>query len=112
MMPPISRDLLIHDVDLNAVEKNKFGEETDRLIDHLYFVRIEPSNEVVVTNDNANVQCTGKMFVDSCNTIPVGVPIVVGNTVVWDGNRYRVRKVDQYFDNVRLHHTEVLLSDG
>ena len=112
MMPPISRDLLVHDAELNNVVRDKFGSETDELIEHLYYVRLEPSQKVIVSSDNADIQCSALMFVDSVNTIPVGIPISVGNSILWEGKRYRVQQVNPFYDNVRLHHTEVLLSDG
>lgn len=112
MMAPISRKMLIHNATLNRVVRDKFGTETDELVAQLYYVRLESSSEVIVTSDNANLQCTGKMYVDSVRSIPIGVQIEVGNSIVWNGERYRVQRVASYYDDTRLHHLEVLLSDG
>lgn len=111
-MLPIPLRLLIHEATLYETEKNDYGAEQDKLVAALKYVRFEPSTRIVHTADNADVQCVATMFVDAVSSWPVGVRVYVGNSVVWEGRRYKVQNVQRFYDENRLHHLEVELSDG
>lgn len=111
-MLPIPIGMLIHEAALNEVITDKWGAEQDKLLFRLEHVRFEPSTRIVHTGDNADVQCTALMFIDSVSSWPIGVTPSVGNSVVWEGRRYKVQDVQRLYDENRLHHLEVELSDG
>lgn len=111
-MLPIPLRLLIHEATLNEVDKNDYGAEQDKLIATLKYVRFEPSTRIVHTADNADVQCVSTLFIDAISSWPVGVSPAVGNSVVWEGRRYKVQDIQRLYDDNRLHHLEVELSDG
>lgn len=111
-MLPIPLRLLIHEATLNEVVTDKWGAEQDKLRFHLKQVRFEPSTRIVHTADNADVQCTATLFIDAVSSWPIGVTPDVGNSVVWDGRRYKVQDVQRLYDERKLHHLEVELSDG
>lgn len=112
-MLPIPLRLLIHEATLNEViPADNWGAEQDKLIAQMKHVRFEPSDKVVHTSDNADVQCTAKLFIDAVSSWPLGVTPSVGNSVVWDGRRYKVQMVHRLYDDMRTHHLEVDLSDG
>lgn len=111
-MLPIPLRLLIHEATLNEVVIDDLFAEQDKLLAQMYHVRFEPSTRVVVDSNGADVQCTATMFFDSVSSWPVDCVISVGNTIIWEGRRYRVRDVQRLYDDNRLHHLEVELSDG
>lgn len=111
-MLPIPLKLLIHSATLNEVEADKWGAEQDKLISALHHVRFEPSTRIVHTANNSDVQCTATLFIDSVSSWPVGVSPSVGNSVVWEGRRYIVQDIQRLYDEHKLHHLEVELSDG
>ena len=111
-MLPIPLRLLIHDAVLNEVETNSWGAEQDKLLYNLKYVRFEPSTRIVHTSDNADVQCVATLFIDAVSSWPLGVTPSVGNSVLWEGRRYKVQHVQRLYDDNRLHHLEVELSDG
>lgn len=111
-MRPIPLRLLIHEARLNDVVMDNFQSEQDSLAAMLYRVRFEPSTRVVTGANGQDVQCTATLFVDAMNSYPQGVTVSVGQSVVWDGRRYKVQDVQRLYDDRRLHHLEVELSDG
>ncbi|MDY4007494.1 MAG: putative minor capsid protein [Candidatus Limiplasma sp.] len=111
-MRPIPLRLLIHTVLLNNVERDDYGKETDKLVATLQRVRMEPSSQVIVNSNGTDVQCSATLFVDSRLSWPVGQEIKAEQSVLWEGRRFRVQAVNPLFDDARLHHLEVLLSDG
>ena len=64
------------------------------------------------TANNADVQCTANLFIDAVSSWPLGVSPSVGNSVVWEGRRYIVQDIQRLYDEHKLHHLEVELSDG
>ena len=111
-MLPIPLRLLIHEATLNEVERSDYGAEQDKLITQLYHVRFEPSTRIVHTADNQDVQCVAKLFIDGVSSWPVGVSPSVGNSVIWEGRRYKIQAIQRLYDDRGLHHLEVELSDG
>ena len=111
-MLPIPLRMLIHEATLNEVERNDYGAEQDKLIATLKYIRFEPSTRIVHTTDNADVQCTATMFIDAISSWPVGISPSIGNSVVWEGRRYKVQDIQRLYDDNRLHHLEVELSNG
>lgn len=111
-MLPIPLRLLIHEATLNEVVRDDYGAEQDKLIASLKYVRFEPSTRIVHTADNADVQCVSTLFIDSVSSWPLGISPTVGNSVVWEGRRYKVQDIQRLYDDNRLHHLEVELSDG
>lgn len=111
-MLPIPLRLLIHEATLNEVERDDYGTEQDKVIAQLKYVRFEPSTKIIHTADNADVQCTSKLFIDAVASWPIGVSPSVGNSILWDGRRYKVQLIKRLYDENRLHHLEVELSDG
>lgn len=112
MMLPIPLRMLIHEAMLNEVTSDKWGAESDKVVAHLKHVRIEPSDRIVRTSNNADVQCTATLFIDAISSWPIGITPSVGNSVLWEGRRYKVQDVQRLYDENRLHHLEVELSDG
>lgn len=111
-MLPIPLRLLIHEATLNEVEKADYGAEQDKLIATMKYVRFEPSTRIVHTADNADVQCVATLFIDGVSSWPIGVTPTIGNSVVWEGRRYKVQDIQRLYDDNRQHHLEVELSDG
>lgn len=111
-MLPIPLKLLIHSATLNEVETDKWGAEQDKFAYALHHVRFEPSTRIVHTANNADVQCTATLFIDAVSSWPLGVSPSVGNSVVWEGRRYIVQDIQRLYDENKLHHLEVELSDG
>lgn len=111
-MQPIPRGLLIHSAQLNDVERDSFGKEEDRLVAVLERVRVEPSDKIVVNEYGTDIQCSAVLFIDARSSTPAGVSVDVGQSVVWDGRRYRVQDVQRFYDNRKYHHMEVALTDG
>lgn len=112
MSRPIPVSLLIHSAALNDVITDNYQAEQDNLAAMLYHVRIEPSERVVTNANGTDIQCTAMMFVDAQNSQPPGIVISVGQSVVWEGIRYKVADVQRLYDETKLHHLEVELSDG
>lgn len=111
-MLPIPRGLLIHTVQLNDVIRDPFGMEEDKLAAVLGRVRIEPTDKIVVNEYGTDIQCTATLFIDAKSSTPEGVSVNVGQTVIWDGRRYRVQDVQRFYDQRKYHHMEVSLTDG
>ena len=112
-MLPIPLKLLIHEAVLNEVVKvDSWGTEQDNYLHMLKYVRFEPSTRIVHTGNNSDVQCTATLFIDAISSYPTGVSVSVGNSVIWQGRRYIVQDVQRLYDEHRLHHLEVELSDG
>lgn len=111
-MLPIPLRLLIHEATLNEVVRDDYGAEQDKMIAQLKYVRFEPSTRVVRTADNADVQCTATLFIDAVSSWPVGVSPSIGNSIIWEGRRYRIEDIARQYDENRLHHLEVALSNG
>lgn len=111
-MLPIPLRLLIHEALLNEVVRDDYGAEQDKLIASMKYVRFEPSTRIVHTADNADIQCVATLFIDAVSSWPLGVAPTIGNSVVWEGRRYKVQDVQRLYDDVRFHHLEVELSDG
>lgn len=112
MSRPIPTRLLIHNAVLNDVVRGEYGEEQDKIAANLRQVRFEPSTRVVTTANGSDVQCVATLFVDGVNSFPRGVSITIGQSVLWEGRRYRVQDVAREYDERKLHHLEVELSDG
>lgn len=111
-MLPIPLKLLIHSATLHEVTRDDYGAETDKLIDTLYHVRFEPTDRITRDANGADVQLTAVMFYDAVSSHPVGLSPSVGNSILWDGRRYIVRGIKRLYDDYRLHHLEVELSNG
>lgn len=111
-MRPIPLGLLCHTVQLSNVERDDYGDETDVLVATLHRVRVEPSAQVLVNNNGADVQCSATLFVDARRSWPVGVRVLPEQAVLWEERRFRVQAVYPLFDGRKLHHCEVALSDG
>ena len=111
-MLPMPLRLLIHEAVLNEVESDSWGAEQDKFLFNLKQVRFEPSTRIVHAANGKDVQCTATLFIDSISSWPLGVTPSVGNSVVWEGRRYKVQDVARLYDDNRLHHLEVELSDG
>lgn len=112
MSRPIPARYLIHSATLNDVVMDNFQAEQDSLAASLEQVRFEPSTRLITTANGQDVQCTATLFVDAINSYPQGVTVSVGQSVVWDGRRYKVQDVQRLYDENKLHHLEVELSDG
>lgn len=111
-MRPIPVSLLIHSATLNDVSLDENFSQLDTEVAALHQVRFEPSTRVVVGTDNADVQCTAMLFFDAISSIPQGLEIKVEQSIIWEGRRYIVQAVRPLYDNRKLHHLEVDLSDG
>lgn len=103
---------LIHSASLYEVVKDEYGPVQDKLISNLARVRFDPMTSLVKTANGTDIQCTALMFFDSVNSYPQNVQISVGNAILWDGMRYIVQDVERLYDEGKLHHLEVVLSDG
>lgn len=111
-MLPIPLRLLIHEATLNEVERSDYGGEQDKFVAQMKYVRFEPSTRIVHTADNTDVQCVATLFIDSISSWPLGITPSVGNSIIWEGRRYKVQQVQRLYDDNRQHHLEVELSDG
>ncbi len=111
-MRPIPLGLLCHTVQLSNVERDDYGAETDVPVATLHRVRLEPSAQVLVSNQGMDVQCSATLFVDARRSWPVGVRVLPEQALLWEGKRFRVHAVYPLFDGRKLHHWEVALSDG
>lgn len=112
MSASIPAHLLIHSATLFDVEKDQWGDAQDKIVSELVRVRFEPSTRIIANANGTDIQCTATMFVDSVNSYPANVSISVGQAILWDGARYIVRDVQRLYDEIKLHHLEVELSDG
>lgn len=111
-MRPIPVRLLMHTADLNNVVRDDYGAEKDVLAARLERVRIEPSARVVTSASGQDVQCVATLFVDARASWPQGVEVETGQSLIWEGRRYRVADVARLYDDRRLHHLEVELTNG
>lgn len=112
-MRPIPLKLLIHEATLNNIVTDDYQNEQDQLATALYRVRFEPETRLVKNAGGVDVQCTALMFFDMINSWPVGATFDVGKqSIVWDGRRYHIEDVQRLYDENKLHHLEVYLSDG
>lgn len=112
MSAAIPAHLLIHSATLFDVVKDEYGPTQDKLASELVRVRFEPSTRVIASASGADIQCTARLFVDMVNSYPANVVISVGQAILWDGQRYLVQDVRRLYDEIKLHHLEVDLSDG
>ena len=111
-MLPIPLRMLIHEAVLNSVTTDEWQAEQDKFLHNLKYVRFEPSTRIVHTANNADIQCTATLFIDAISSWPIGVVPEIGNSVIWEGRRYKVQDVQRLYDDRKLHHLEVELSDG
>lgn len=112
MAAAIPAHLLIHSATLNDVIKDEWGLVQDKLVSELVRVRFEPSTRLVKDANGEDIQCTALLFVDMVNSYPANLVISVGQSIVWDGQRYIVQDIHRLYDEIKLHHLEVDLSDG
>jgi hypothetical protein len=107
---PIPKRLLIH----SAVLKSPTGTDAwqDRTWNEtpLRFVRLDPSEKVVMTKDNTEVQLTSTLFYDCKNSDPPGIRFSHGQKIKWNGREYTVETAEEMYDERRLHHWEVGLT--
>jgi len=112
-MRAIPRALLIHTVTLNKVNTGRYGDETDVFIAKLEHVRVEPSNKKVISATGEEIQLTATLFIDAANSTPKNIAVSTGQSVVWEGQRYKVEVVERLYDTRKqYHHMEVGLHGG
>lgn len=112
MSAAIPAHLLIHSASLNDVIKDDYGFVQDKLVSELVRVRFEPSSHVIKNAYGEDIQCSALLFIDMVNSYPANLAISVGQSIVWDNNRYIVQDIHRLYDEIKLHHLEVELSDG
>lgn len=107
-MKPIPKKLLIHTVQLRAVnDKNAWGNETLGDPIELKNVRLEPSTKYVKDKDHNEIQLAAMLFFDIHNSRPHGQIFNDGQVLVFNGERYRIQLVEPLYDGRRLHHYEL-----
>lgn len=112
MAAAIPAHLLIHSATLFDVEKDQWGDSQDKIVSELVRVRFEPSTRLIKDAYGTDIQCTALLFVDMVNSYPANLVISVGQAILWNGQRYIVQDVRRLYDEIKLHHLEVDLSDG
>lgn len=111
-MLPMPMRLLIHSATLNNVVVDENLNEQDNFVVQMYHVRFEPSTRVIVARDNTDVQCVATLYIDAVKSQPQDLVVSIGQSIVWDGNRYKVADVARLYDEGKYHHMEVELTDG
>lgn len=104
--------VLIHGCSLYNVDIDDYRNETDKLVANVMRVRIDPGTKIIKDSKGTDVQVSATLYYDERNSAPRGVRFLVGQAIVFDGERYRVADVQRFYDSVRLHHQEVALIDG
>lgn len=111
-MRPMPVKLLIHAATLYDVVRDEWQNETDKLKAVVERVRIEPSQKIIVDANGSDVQCAATLFYDNRVSLPHGLYFEVGQSLFFEGDRYRVADVQCFYDGRRMHHQEVTLIDG
>lgn len=112
MSRPIPANFLIHSATLYNVVKDDYGLAQDNYVASLVHVRFEPSTRIIADANGTDIQCSAMMFFDAVNSYPQNVSFGVGQAILWEGERYIVQDIQRLYDEAKLHHLEVELSDG
>lgn len=105
MVKPIRRNLLIHSVIYKKyIEADMWGNTQAEPIT-LSNVRVEPKEILVTGTDNRQVNCNAILFHDTTFSTPCDW--VLESKVVFNNREMTVKAINEYYDDTRLHHTEV-----
>lgn len=107
-MRPIPKKLLIHAVTLSRLSGNdRWGKDTELVVEELDHVRMEPSDRVIRDKNNAEVQLAATLFYDCKNSRPAGVEFQTDDIIAFNEEKFRVQSVEPLYDERCLHHYEL-----
>lgn len=112
MLRSLPVSMLCHTCTLNDVVRDDYQNEYDRFVANLERVRLEPSVQRIIDAAGQDVQCAAVLYFDARVSTPHGQTFDIGQSIVFDGDRYRVADIQRLYDRNRLHHLEVTLIDG
>jgi len=108
MVRHIPKRLLIHTVShkytrtLDAFQKETFsGTRT------IKYVRMDPSSSIVISKENQQIKLTSLLFYDCLNSSPRDVVFILDEVIVWNGQDFRIKVIDQIVDDHGTHHFEL-----
>jgi len=109
-MKPLPKHWLIH----SAVLKTQTGEDgwqnptyKEQTVSR---IRVEPSGRFATDKENRQIQLAATLFYCCRNSVPHDIKFVEGQSLVFDGRKYRVETVEELYDAHHLHHYEVGLA--
>lgn len=107
-MRPIPRSLLIHSAILQLPAGIDVWQRpiNPASID-LSYVRIDPSNKIIINNDNTEEQLSSTLIYDCHNSRPLGINFEPEQIVTWQGRDYKVITTEPLYDGSKLHHWEL-----
>lgn len=99
---------MIHTIFLHKViEKDRWGKGKLDNGKTLEYVRMEPSSKIIRDKNNAEIQLAATLFYDCKNSRPREVAFEVDDIIIFNGEKYQVKAVEQLYDGKRLHHYEI-----
>ena len=111
-MKPIPRKLLIHKAsaitegsDPDSVFENKVAETSVPLS----YVRVEPSSALTVSKQNEQVKLSAVLIFDCKNSRPKGYDFSHEPRIEYNGQKYNIVGIGEFYDGRKLHHYEVEL---
>lgn len=108
-MLPIPKSWLIHTATHSTQTSTAWGAETASEAQTLTFVRIESSNKLLWSKDNAEKRLTALMFYDCTNSKPKDIVFSEGDTIIFGIKTYKVETVE-LLSAEKPHHYELGLT--
>ncbi|MGF3141259.1 putative minor capsid protein [Facklamia sp. P13064] len=105
MVKPIRLDLLIHTVEVETYSEPDTWGNTYEEKKTIEKVRVEPRRNLVTTKDNRQVTSNAILFHDATFSTPCDFELE--SKVIFNGQEMKIVSIQPFYDNQRLHHTEV-----
>lgn len=105
---PIQKRLLIHDILYKEKVEDSFEGVKYKEPVLIKNVRVEPTDKLIMTDNNKQIVSNTLVFIDSFYTLPdIRDTIKNEDIIIFEGREVIVKGVDRLYDNTRLHHLEV-----
>lgn len=106
-MRPIPKQLLIHKAVRHKVKsEDRFGKDILDEGESLERVRLEPTNKIVRTSNNAEIKLSAILYYDCKNSKPRGLSFAIDDIIAFNGAKYKVQICD-LLEDTKPHHYEL-----
>ena len=120
IIKPIPKAVLCHSAVLTLKAADKWGKPAFLASGELLNVRFEPVYRHENSSSQNGANYNARLFVDAVNS-SCALPLlnvgdeyngqeITAETVTFSGREYDVTEIKTYYDNVKIHHREVLLN--
>lgn len=97
---------------MEIATQDRWGAATDKKIQHVKNVHLEPSSKIVRDKNNAEIRLAATMFYDCRNSYPRNIVFVKDTNIIFNGEIYRIEVIEPLYVRGKLHHYELGLVKG